>query len=160
MNQGDPHPSIHRMRAAGMSDPLIYKRLLLEGWSRDMLDPIFYARGMEIVDAHLPTAAAPTLVIFSSRASMLGVLFGACACAAVAFVFLYLRPPVVYSVEISQANTEAGTALLEYGALPALSNRDYYERVRKNLIEEKASFIDADLSTMRLTVYAKEDSVL
>lgn len=47
---------------------------------------------------------------------------------------------------------------LEFGSMPALSDTNFFAEVRDKFVEEKANFIEANLSTMKLTVY--EDGVV
>jgi len=52
-----------------------------------------------------------------------------------------------------------------YGAEPALANPDFFRKARQELIDEKGSFVEADLAAMRVTVYkdgvpAKEVPIL
>ena len=46
-----------------------------------------------------------------------------------------------------------GAAPFVYGSWPALNDQNFYEKVLGNLIDQKATFINADLSAMRLTYY-------
>ncbi|MCC2630376.1 MAG: hypothetical protein K0S38_185 [Candidatus Paceibacter sp.] len=45
------------------------------------------------------------------------------------------------------------TLKLQYGAMPALANSNYFTQVKSSFIDQKTSFIEADLSSMKLTVY-------
>jgi serine-type D-Ala-D-Ala carboxypeptidase (penicillin-binding protein 5/6) len=47
-----------------------------------------------------------------------------------------------------------------YGGQPALSNPDFFSKVKKQFIEEKTSFIEADLSSMILRVYKAGEMAL
>ena len=42
---------------------------------------------------------------------------------------------------------------LQYGSWPALANQDFFRQVRDKLKSEKTTFIEADLSAMKLTLY-------
>lgn len=155
----DPHPYIHRLRAIGMSDALIRERLILEGWDSSIVDPIFIPR--TVATAAPPTTRIPADVLPKPRKRTLpfvSALVGLFAVSAIGTsTYLYLQPPVVYSISLASAS---GTAPLEYGALPALSDPDYYERTKEAMIAEKASFINADLSAMVLSVYTDGAKVL
>ncbi len=76
-----------------------------------------------------------------------------------AFLYMYLTPPVVYSISIPTDDAVAVESL-QYGALSALSDPDYYNRVKQEFIAKGASFIDADLSRMRLLVYQSGTTTL
>ena len=41
----------------------------------------------------------------------------------------------------------------DYGPQPALARADVFNQVKSQLIDERSDFIEADLSTMKLTVY-------
>lgn len=60
---------------------------------------------------------------------------------------------VTYSYNLSVPGSQGAATALEYGAAPALANADYYNRVRASFIDQKVSFVEADLSTMKLRVY-------
>ncbi|KKW19780.1 MAG: Serine-type D-Ala-D-Ala carboxypeptidase [Parcubacteria group bacterium GW2011_GWA2_51_10] len=155
----DPHPFIHRMRASGLPDTVIRERLLLEGWSPEIIDPIFAARAGSrstpaesqpsprhmVAPARKPRSHLLTFVVFT-------IFFSLAALGSA--VYMYFKPPIVYSISLpsSSAASSAVPALL-YGALAALSDSNYYEIVKRQLIDEKADFIDANLTTMHLSVY-------
>jgi serine-type D-Ala-D-Ala carboxypeptidase (penicillin-binding protein 5/6) len=74
---------------------------------------------------------------------------------------VYFRE-VIYNYKLyvpAAASSSAPVAGLQYGAWPALSNPDFFGAVRNNFIAEKATFIEADLSNMKLRFY-KEGAVL
>lgn len=139
----------------GMTDDVIYNRLLLEGWADELIAPIFKARGVDV------SAAASASVVKSgsrpapffrrfSTASILVLLFAVSAFGTSAY--LYFKPPVVYSISLPTASSTLPA--LTYGALPALSDPDYHASVKSELIAKKAAFIDANLSAMQLEVYS------
>src|SRR4051812_2918369 len=55
----DPHPLIKRLRAMGMPEDVIVNRLLLEGWSEDLIRHAFEERVAEPP----PQVEKPTVVI-------------------------------------------------------------------------------------------------
>lgn len=70
---------------------------------------------------------------------------------AVLFALYFYAPVYSYQVYVPQAG---GTAeKLEFGSWPALANASFFNQVRGKLIDDKVSFIEADLSLMRLRVY-------
>lgn len=157
----DPHPYIHRLRALGMQDALIRERLLLEGWSSDVVEPIFAPRSSAVQEAPIrqPIASGERVIkdrkqVLSSVSALAGLfaigVFGMTG-------YLYIRPPATYSISLASA---ASATPLEYGALPALSDLDYYEETKSTLIASKASFISADLSAMTLSVYTEGEKAL
>lgn len=163
---GDPHPFIHRLKASGMSDAVIYQRLILEGWSRAVLDPIFEARGLHVAEAStIPTpAVASSNSVKRSRRKKVGKAISVIALLGLPFsggaAYLYAHTPVVYSVSLPASAGVAWTTPIEYGALPQLADPDYYKRVVERFAGERASFIVADLSAMELSVYINGTSTL
>ena len=167
----DPHPLIRRFRAMGMSDGVIFNRLLLEGWAEDDIKHAFENRS-EISQAAMVEEASPSLhhetwsevegeiveKVSRKRFSFATLAFAALiACGIGAGAYLYLKPPATYSISIPSAS--AAVALeLSYGALPAISDPDYYLGIKKKLVEQGGAFIDANLSSMQLAVY--RDGVL
>ncbi len=82
-------------------------------------------------------AVVVTLVIVA------GILFGA---------FAFYRE-IVYNYEISLPAGTPGGIVFHYGSWPALSNANFYEQVLGTLVDEKATFIYVNLSTMQLQFY-------
>lgn len=82
---------------------------------------------------------------------LLGAMVGCAALGAIAYTYVY--PPAAYSISVPHMATS--TLALQYGALPALGNLDYYKEVKESFILEKAPFIDANLTEMRLRVYSQ-----
>jgi hypothetical protein len=48
---------------------------------------------------------------------------------------------------------------LEFGAVPALGDFDFFSKVRERFISSKADFVEADLSDMKIKVYSAGDLV-
>jgi hypothetical protein len=61
-----------------------------------------------------------------------------------------------YPIRIPGVNAE--TINLEYGAIAALSNSNYFAQVKDSFVAQKTSFVEANLSDMKLSVY--EDGIL
>ena len=61
-------------------------------------------------------------------------------------------PPAVPGGEIP-APAAPQDANVQYGATPALSNADFFAKVKDKLVSEQQSFIEADLTAMTLSVY-------
>ncbi len=129
-----------------MEDATIRARLLIQGVSDKEITSALSTAKMEKDE----TTQGPR--IFSSVRSYSVVALASVALIALGFAgYVMWKPPVVYS--ISLPGSASSTPALTYGALAALSDPDYYANVKKNLIEQNVSFIDADLSQMRLSVY-------
>ncbi len=144
----DLRERIGALRANGMSDDLVARRLLMEGWAPQYVE--------KELAALLPPPVALSLSAAPVRAGgrfrflrIAGVALLIVGSAGAAYDML-TQPPVVYSIEIPSATSTAGLA---YGTLPALLDPAYHAEVREKLIAARASFVDADLERMRLAVY-------
>jgi D-alanyl-D-alanine carboxypeptidase/L,D-transpeptidase catalytic domain len=67
------------------------------------------------------------------------------------FAFLEFHQ-IVYSYSFTLP-VEGSSTAYTYGSWAALNNEDYYDKVLNGLVAEKATFIDANLSTMQLQYY-------
>jgi len=68
-------------------------------------------------------------------------------------IFSFARPIVLnYSLVIPDAEKKTA-ASLSYGEQPALSSPDFFKKVKDELLNQKTSFIEANLSQMKLFVY-------
>ncbi|MDZ4226899.1 MAG: L,D-transpeptidase family protein, partial [Patescibacteria group bacterium] len=164
---------VQQMHAAGMSGDTIFARLILEGWRHeDILDalpdtPVLEEetpRTEEVQRPRLPEAdfytpdaprsAIPVVPVIPKRRGALTMALAACAVALSGGIFAYAvyRPPVVYSISMP-SQTGAASIPITYGAMPELSDPDFYWRVKQQFTDERASFIEADLSKMQLIVY-------
>lgn len=68
-----------------------------------------------------------------------------------ATMYLLRTNNYAYNINIPKGIMPGPT--LQYGSMPALSNSDYFNQVRKAFIDQKTDFIEADLSAMRVRVY-------
>lgn len=146
-----------------MPDEIIGQRLLIEGWSAEDVKEALFGHGTTKESA--PTAAvhSPTPETLSTKkrkrvkkSTLSPISLGIVAVATgliVAAVGISVRAPVVYSISIPHAEAASSTPDLSYGALPAFADPGYYTSVKQSLVEQKASFIDANLSSMQLAVY-------
>ncbi|MBI5732136.1 MAG: L,D-transpeptidase family protein [Candidatus Magasanikbacteria bacterium] len=67
-------------------------------------------------------------------------------------IFYYFAN-TVYDYRLNIPEVGQGVFVSEYGSQPALSNPTFFNKVRENFIEQKTSFIEADLSLMKLRLY-------
>src|SRR3989338_2688821 len=150
----DPSPRIEYLRRTGMSDSIIVNRLVLEGWGEAELVPTLAPAGSVLPAVEMPAHAEHGSDLWRWHISISTAVLGAAALGALAFAaYVMYKPPVVYSISIPSSAASTTGPILTYGALPALSDPDYYRNVKRNLVEQKASFIDANLSSMKLVVY-------
>jgi len=61
---------------------------------------------------------------------------------------------VYYQYELRVPLENGDTINLSYGPHAALANADFFERVRADFVEQKANFIEVNLSRMALTVFS------
>lgn len=183
----DPRVRIAQLRKLGMPDEAIFTRMLVDGWAAEELHRWLTvldlpAPPQELVaqirsDTPPVSAPAPSTMLASvsrpvepevqsgkdvRRMPLALITAVIAALAGTGFaVYSILQPPVVYSIALP-ASAQASSTMVElsYGALPALSEPDYYGRVKTTLIAERATFIDANLSTMRLVVYTGGERAL
>ncbi|MCK9351657.1 MAG: L,D-transpeptidase family protein [Candidatus Paceibacterota bacterium] len=74
-------------------------------------------------------------------------------------IFASARPTVLnYSLSLPSAEKKS-VPVFSYGEQPALSDPDFFKKVRGDMLEQKTSFIEADLSQMKLYVYKAGVSV-
>ncbi|HVO28483.1 MAG TPA: L,D-transpeptidase family protein [Candidatus Paceibacterota bacterium] len=73
--------------------------------------------------------------------------------AAMGAAAVFLAKDIVYNYQLNLPAAPAGGTSFQYGSWPALDNVDFYNQVRGSLIAQKATFIEANLSTMRLQYY-------
>ncbi|MFA6566502.1 MAG: L,D-transpeptidase family protein [Candidatus Paceibacterota bacterium] len=72
-------------------------------------------------------------------------------------VFSFARPTVLnYSLSLPPAEKKSAPAF-SYGEEPSLSNPDFFKKVKNDFIAQKTSFIEANLSLMKLSVYREGD---
>jgi D-alanyl-D-alanine carboxypeptidase len=136
----DPTARIAQLRASGLPDDVILGRLTLEGWSEHELSAALIHTSGVTRSAHPRPVAL--LAVF-------GAIFAA---ATFGSYYFFSQTPVVYSISLSGSATSS-VPLLSYGALPELADPDYHGQVKRDLIAQQVSFIDADLTEMKLYVY-------
>ncbi len=60
---------------------------------------------------------------------------------------------VVYDYTVSLPESGQGGATLQYGVWPALADIDFFTKVHERFVAERAHFVEADLTSMTLSVY-------
>lgn len=163
----DPTGRIAELRALGMEPVTIVARMVIEGWDREAVRAALGLTAPSRAPAPSAATAGPIVIPeplapkgasqLSPRAIGAGLLVGALV--AVAFsAYTYIRTPVVYSISVPSAT--ASSTVIEYGAIPALADPGYYERVKASFVDAGASFIVADLTAMKLSVYVSGKEAL
>lgn len=153
MRTDDPRPFIEALQRSGMANAVIRARLLLDGWTEDVLDPLFAELAPAVVaqvdareqaqKAHARYSLAGAVVAVVIAAAGLGALGG-----------FSIRPPATYAISLPSPDGATTTMpSLSYGALPALADPAYFADVKHSLVAARASFVSANLTAMQLEVY-------
>ncbi|MBI2120034.1 MAG: L,D-transpeptidase [Parcubacteria group bacterium] len=70
-------------------------------------------------------------------------------------LFIFFRQTVFnYALSLPKAG-EISNALFNYGEQPSLSDPDFFKKTKDEFVAQKANFIEADLSQMKLRLYAE-----
>ncbi len=75
------------------------------------------------------------------------------------FFFPKEEKTTVYTLEIPEDTVTKENEGFNYGPIPSLSNSNFFAKTKEAFISKKASFIEADLTRMLLTVYRDGVSV-
>ncbi len=133
----------------GMDTKKIEQELSADGWTEDDIKEAFYyssypekLRHLSIIRTlHSEMPASLTLAL----AGLILILLG--------FYFFYFKSVVVgYNITLPGI-PGSGKVTFTYGGQPALSDPDFFAKVRNQFISDKANFVEADLSSMILRVY-------
>ncbi len=130
--------------------------LLKDGWSeKDIQEAFFYSMFPEklrhfslsrFFRSEMPRALAiPIALIFLISFAV--------------FSFYFRNKVYSYTIFIPTASEEEKIEW-KYGDEPALSNPDFFKKVKNQFISEKANFIEADLSAMLIRAYKSGERVL
>jgi len=74
--------------------------------------------------------------------------------------FRYYQGESIYNYQFSLPQYNSSSTDFQLGSWPALADRNFFLRVKKDFIDKNANFIEADLSAMKLNVYENGSSVL
>ncbi|PIX56136.1 MAG: hypothetical protein COZ49_03705 [Candidatus Yonathbacteria bacterium CG_4_10_14_3_um_filter_47_65] len=149
MNRRKLFRYIREAQQSGVGAEEITQLLLDAGWKRSDIEFAFdiISRGREsflhvhFLHRHLsPKVSAGALVAILT---LTGLISG-----------LYARS-TLGSNELLVQNGENGKIIFEYGSWPILENAKFFEKVKQDFISQKADFIEADLSSMKLRVYSE-----
>lgn len=78
----------------------------------------------------------------------------ACISSVSVFVFINFREKIYeYQLIISDTQKPSATFSLEYGSLAKMAEENFFEKVKSKLVLEKADFIEANLSQMKMFFY-------
>ncbi len=134
---------------AGISNEEIQKGLTNDGWTvEDIKDAFYYSQfpeknGRFSIKRMLRSEVPATITLF--LLVLTTVIIGS-------FSLVFANKTLNYTINIPQT-PPADKIAFAYGAQEALSDPDYFAKVKEQFVESKASFIEADLSAMTLSVY-------
>ncbi len=75
------------------------------------------------------------------------------------FFFPKEEKTTVYTLELPEEMLSKENEGFTYGPISSLSNSNFFAKTKATFIDKKASFIEADLTTMKLTVYKEGVSI-
>ena len=133
----------------GISIDEIKNDLIKDGWSlKDVNEAIYYSSYPEnlnhfsfyrILHSEIPTIITVTMILISIIIS-------------VSLFVIFKDTTLSYNINITTPPEESHLKF-NYGEQPSLSNPDYFQKIKQQFINDKANFIEADLSAMLVKVY-------
>jgi lipoprotein-anchoring transpeptidase ErfK/SrfK len=132
-----------------MEETTIRKELLADGWSKEDIDQAFYF--VEHPEEQKHFSFRKLFYGEVSALTFISTLLVAIGFSAVLFV--YFGTNVNNYVLMTEAATSPDKVVFSYGVQSALSNPDFFNKVRTQFINEKATFVEVDLSQMIARVY-------
>ena len=139
---------------AGISNKEIWEELRKDGWPDGDIKEAFY-----YTDHPEGVSRFSFKRIFHSEVPLKIVIVFVLATLATAggILYAYGNKTLNYTINLPE-NPSGQKVEFSYGEQPALSNPDFFGKVKQQFIDNKADFIEADLSAMKLQVY-KEGSL-
>ncbi|MBX9906278.1 L,D-transpeptidase family protein [Patescibacteria group bacterium] len=123
--------------------------LAKDGWSKDDIRQAFYYTAhsyklrrfslVRLLSSEVPAIVTALLILFIVAGS--GLSF-----------FFFNKITLSYDIALPSV-PESGHVALAYGEQEKLADPDFFGDVKNQLVEEKVSFIEANLSTLQLRVY-------
>lgn len=134
-----------------MEESAIRKELLSDGWSKEDIDEAFYY--VEHPEKQKHFSLGRVLHSEVSAFTFLGTLLVTITASAV--LFSYFGSEVNNYVLVTEAAVSPEKVAFSYGVQPSLSNPDFFNKIKTQFIDEKATFIEVDLSQMVTRVYTQ-----
>lgn len=91
--------------------------------------------------------------ILHTEVPLWGLLAAMCGVGVLMLAVFFYFGDTTREYLLSIPGSDKISAGFQYGAEPKLSDPDYFGAVKRSFVEQKASFIEADLSAMKLTIY-------
>ncbi len=136
---------------AGCSNEDICKELLNDGWYEDDIKEAFYYVSFPEKLNHFSLKR-----LFHSEApvEITLILLIAFTVAISGFSYAYSNKTLNYTINLPE-NPPEQRVEFSYGAQESLSDPDFFGKIKKQFIDDKADFVEADLSEMKIRVYQK-----
>lgn len=146
---------IARLHESGASYETIVGDLVKDGFSVHAIqrayiyasEPKGFRRGMLLFFARIRQIVFPIIIIGIALFSVASILATA------------EEPPTIYPLYVSESNPREPRTF-SYGSDPAFADTQYFLGVKRDLIQQKASFVSANLETMLLQVFKEGEQVL
>lgn len=133
----------------GNSKEKIIAELVADGWTQDDIEEAFYysanpqkLRYFSLTRALHSEVPSAVIILLSG----LGIIF-----LGIAFI-LFKQPTLNYQIALPTV-PEAHRIAFTYGEQSELSNPDFFGKVKKQFVDDKADFIEANLTTKIIHVY-------
>ncbi|MFA6295158.1 MAG: L,D-transpeptidase family protein [Candidatus Paceibacterota bacterium] len=133
----------------GLSNEEIWKELLNDGWSEnDIKEAFYYVSSPDKLNhfslkRFLHSEAPVKVTMFLLIITIIAIGWSS---------YAYGDKTLNYTVNLPE-NPPQQTIEFSYGSQEALSDPDFFGKVRQQFISDKVDFVEADLSTMKIKVY-------
>lgn len=129
----------------------IRKELAADGWSKEDIEQAFYYVGHPELQKHFSLSR-----LLHSEVSAFVFLGSLLFTAGVSTIlFSYFGTEVNNYVLVTTSTSTQEKIVFTYGVQPSLSNPDFFNKVKMQFVQEKATFIEVDLSQMVAKVYTQ-----
>jgi lipoprotein-anchoring transpeptidase ErfK/SrfK len=133
------------------TDVAIRKEVEGDGWSKEDIDEAFEYANHPEKQKHFSLGR-----LLRSEVSTFTFLSALCVTIAISLlIFLKFGTEVNNYVLVTQAAVSPEKVAFSYGVQPALSNPDFFNKIKTQFIDTKATFIEVDLSQMVARVYTQ-----
>lgn len=140
---------INSKKSLGLSDGDIRNELMQDGWSKEDIDLGFYYIEHPEKLNHFSLKRILKSEVKESTSLLIIVL----VIIASVVSFLYFRTTVVSYALVAPVAPVPDKIVFDYGVQPALSNPDFFNKVKNQFITENATFVEVDLTQMIARVY-------
>ncbi len=140
----------HR-KSERISEADIRKEVESDGWSKADVDAAFYYienpdKQKRFSFGRILRTEVSAFTFLSSLVATIGIS---------ALLFLQFGTQVNNYVLVTQAAISPEKIAFSYGVQPALSNPDFFNKIKTQFIDDKATFVEVDLSQMVARVYTQ-----